>query len=72
MPKELPSLSDPSYGWVQGMMVHIFIEFTRKNGHEHPQLRTAVDNYLLLLRKMGKSEQEIETLKGGMSPRVEN
>ncbi|HEV7505734.1 MAG TPA: tetratricopeptide repeat protein [Thermoanaerobaculia bacterium] len=38
----------------------IFLDFTHRNGHEHPYLRAAFDNYRYLLRKMGKSDTEIE------------
>ena len=38
----------------------IFIDFTRRTGHEHPQLKAGIGNYRLLLQKMGKSDTEIE------------
>jgi len=44
--------------------VQIFVEFTRRNGHPHPHLETALKNYSVLLREMGKSdEQSVATLR---------
>jgi tetratricopeptide (TPR) repeat protein len=39
----------------------IFLDFTRRTGHEHPHLRAAFGNYAYLLQEMGKSDTEIET-----------
>jgi hypothetical protein len=39
----------------------IFLDFTRRTGHEHPHLRAATGNYWGLLQEMGKSDTEIET-----------
>jgi tetratricopeptide (TPR) repeat protein len=38
----------------------IFLDFTRSTGYEHPHLRDAFGNYRGLLRRMGKSDTEIE------------
>lgn len=38
----------------------IFLDFTRRTGHEHPHLRTAFGNYQRLLQEMGKSDIEIK------------
>ena len=38
----------------------IFLDFTRRTGHEHPHLRAAFGNYRGLLRAMGKADAEIE------------
>jgi tetratricopeptide (TPR) repeat protein len=38
----------------------IFLDFTRRTGHEHPHLRAAFGNYRNLLHAMGKSDAEIE------------
>jgi hypothetical protein len=38
----------------------IFLDFTRRTGHEHPHLQMAVGNYRGLLRAMGKADAEIE------------
>jgi hypothetical protein len=37
--------------------VEIFVLFTRRTGHEHPHLRTAVGNYAGLLQAMGRSPE---------------
>ena len=45
--------------------VVIFLDFTRRTGHEHPHLRDAFGNYAGLLQAMGKSDTEIEaTIEG--------
>jgi tetratricopeptide (TPR) repeat protein len=40
--------------------VVIFLDFTRRTGHEHPHLRAAFMNYAALLQEMGRSEEEIK------------
>jgi hypothetical protein len=49
--------------------VVIFLEFTRRTGHEHPHLRAGLANYVALLRQLGRSEAdiqaELEGLKAG-------
>jgi hypothetical protein len=42
-------------------MVGIFLDFTRRTGHEHPHLRAALANYASTLKALGRSEAEIET-----------
>jgi tetratricopeptide (TPR) repeat protein len=39
--------------------VEVFLKFTLATGHEHPHLQTAIGKYKDLLRKMGRSDQEI-------------
>jgi Tetratricopeptide repeat len=39
--------------------VRIFLDFTRRTGHEHPHLQAAFGNYAGLLQAMGRSEAEI-------------
>ncbi len=42
----------------------IFLDFTRRTGHPHPHLNTAIDNYGGLLMEMGLSqEQTVAKLK---------
>jgi len=38
----------------------IFLDFTRRTGHEHPNLRAALSHYVGLLQAMGRSDAEIE------------
>ena len=40
--------------------LEIFLDFTRRTGHEHPHLHAAFANYGALLRAIGKSDSEIE------------
>jgi tetratricopeptide (TPR) repeat protein len=40
----------------------ILLDFTRRTGHEHPQLRAVFRNYRLLLQEMGKSDTEIKAV----------
>ena len=40
----------------------IFLDFSRRTGHEHPHLQAALVNYAGLLRGMGRSEAEIEAV----------
>ncbi|MBU2693436.1 MAG: tetratricopeptide repeat protein [Candidatus Eisenbacteria bacterium] len=37
----------------------IFIRFAERTGHEHPNFRTALSNYIEVLKQMGTSESEI-------------
>lgn len=39
----------------------IFIQFTRRNGHRHPHLDAAIDNYLSLLKALGRDGTQIES-----------
>ncbi|HXU32694.1 MAG TPA: tetratricopeptide repeat protein [Thermoanaerobaculia bacterium] len=41
--------------------VTIFLDFTRKTGHEHPGLQTGIGNYFGLLMAMVKSPTEVES-----------
>ncbi len=40
--------------------VSVFTSFTRRTGHEHPNLRPAISNHSALLRERGRSELEID------------
>jgi tetratricopeptide (TPR) repeat protein len=46
----------------------IFLDFTRRTGHEHPHLRTAFNNYRHLLAEMGKAPAEIEAVIAALTP----
>jgi tetratricopeptide (TPR) repeat protein len=37
----------------------IVLQFTRRTGHPHPHLKTAINNYTALLIKMGHSEDQV-------------
>ena len=39
----------------------ILIRFTAITGHQHPSLHTARENYVMILKDMGQTEQEIKT-----------
>jgi uncharacterized protein YcsI (UPF0317 family) len=41
-------------------MVGIFLDFTRRTGHEHPHLRAALANYASILKAMGRSKPKIQ------------
>jgi tetratricopeptide (TPR) repeat protein len=41
--------------------INILVDFSRRNGHYHPHLRSAFHIYSLLLKKLGKSDEEIKT-----------
>jgi tetratricopeptide (TPR) repeat protein len=47
-------------------MVGIVLDFTRRTGHEHPHLLTALENYAGILEAMGRSEAEIEAQLGAL------
>jgi hypothetical protein len=40
--------------------VQILIEFRRRTGHEHPNLRADLANYRGLLQALGKTPEQIE------------
>jgi tetratricopeptide (TPR) repeat protein len=40
-------------------VLRILAEFGHRTGHEHPNFRTAINNYAVLLSAMGWSEAEI-------------
>jgi tetratricopeptide (TPR) repeat protein len=40
--------------------LEIFLDFSRRTGHEHPHLQAAFANYQQLLQEMGKSDAEID------------
>jgi len=46
----------------------IFLDFTRRTGHEHPHLRAAFNNYRHLLAKMGQAPAEIEAVIAALTP----
>jgi tetratricopeptide (TPR) repeat protein len=41
-------------------MVGIVLDFTRRTGHEHPHLRTALANYAGILKALGRSKPKIQ------------
>ncbi len=41
-------------------MLEIFWKFTRATGHQHPNLQTAIANYVGLLEQMGYGKEQIE------------
>jgi tetratricopeptide (TPR) repeat protein len=41
--------------------VAIFVEFTRRTGHEHPHLRVALANHRHILKALGHSDPDIQT-----------
>ncbi len=45
----------------------IFLDFTRRTGHEHPQLRAAFANYQQLLATKGHSPSEVEAILAAFS-----
>ena len=47
-------------------MVTIFLDFTRRTGHDHPHLRAAFGNYKTLLRAMGRNEAEVQEEIAGL------
>jgi tetratricopeptide (TPR) repeat protein len=46
----------------------IFLQFTRRTGHPHPHLETAVNNYTALLLQMGHSQDEITARLKRLAP----
>ncbi|MGD1275989.1 MAG: FxSxx-COOH system tetratricopeptide repeat protein [Tepidisphaeraceae bacterium] len=40
--------------------LEIFLEFAVATGHEHPHLREALGNYALLLKEMGRNDQQVQ------------
>ncbi len=44
----------------------VFLDFTRRIGHEHPYQQAVSANYRALLREMGKSDSEIEEVVAGL------
>ena len=43
-------------------MLKIFIAFKTNTGHEHPHWRVAIGNYSDLLKAMGKTDAEVESV----------
>jgi hypothetical protein len=41
-------------------MVGIFLDFTRRTGHEHPHLRTVLANYAGILKALGRSKPKVQ------------
>ena len=57
--KMLSALNRPAEAVpVMRRMVGIFVDFTVKSGHPHPNLEAATDNYRELLLKMGDTEEQ--------------
>jgi tetratricopeptide (TPR) repeat protein len=49
----------------------IFLDFTRRTGHEHPYLRVVLGNYQDLLQEMGKSDTEIKAAIAALARSLE-
>ena len=49
-------------------MVGILIEFTRKTGHPHPHLQTAINNYSGLLEEVGHTKEDVATRIKSLAP----
>jgi len=49
-------------------MLLIFLQFTRRTGHPHPHLKTAIGNYAALLQDMGLSQNEILARLKSLAP----
>jgi tetratricopeptide (TPR) repeat protein len=47
-------------------VLDILLKFNRATGHEHPQWKAVVENYLILLAEMGRGEMEIEEIVRGI------
>jgi tetratricopeptide (TPR) repeat protein len=41
-------------------MVGIFLDFSRRTGHWYPHLQTALENYRVILKALGRSEADIQ------------
>ena len=50
--------------------LEIFIEFTRRTGHQHPHLEVVSGNYSQLLREQGRSEDETQAVLDAMKERL--
>jgi len=48
----------------------IFLEFTRRNGHPHPHLQDAINNYSRLLVQMGHSEEQVAARLKRLAPEI--
>ncbi len=48
--------------------LEIFIDFTRKTGHQHPHLMDAANNYAVILVEMGDSEEQARAKVNAMAP----
>ena len=46
----------------------IFLQFTRRTGHRHPNLDAAIKNYTVLLMEMGHSRDEVEGRLKSLAP----
>jgi tetratricopeptide (TPR) repeat protein len=51
-------------------VVEILLQFTRRTGHPHPHLKAAINNYSVLLRQMGFSEDEITDRLKRLAPEI--
>jgi hypothetical protein len=50
--------------------LEIFLQFTRKTGHQHPHLLDAINSYKRLLMEMGYGEGEIAAKLKDMDPEM--
>jgi len=48
--------------------LEILFKFTRATQHPHPNLQAAINNYAILLAKMGRSEEQIQATLRVMAP----
>jgi tetratricopeptide (TPR) repeat protein len=46
--------------------LEIFLQFTAATGHEHPHLSSAIANYSVLLKEMGRSPAQIDAQLEGI------
>jgi hypothetical protein len=49
-------------------MVKILLNFSRSTGYVHPNLQSAVNNYVNLLRAMGHNDEQIQATLHEMAP----
>jgi hypothetical protein len=50
--------------------LEISVNFTRTNGHPHPELQAILDNYANLLTQMGRSGEQIIATLHGIAPEL--
>jgi len=46
----------------------IFLQFTRRTGHQHPHLETVINGYSNLLMQVGHSEDEVNNRLKRLAP----
>ena len=50
--------------------LEILVAFTRATRHRHPNLQAGVDNYIELLRALGRSEAQIRATLRALGPEL--